>query len=161
MSLILLAIGFGGYAGYKIRKEYNYVDKDDVEKYYFYGISKKVWVCILLSISPVLNFLTEFTNVYIYKITDKIANSRHFWFSLFGIESVPTNDSSFEFSDLIIGVLILFFLWAIWISGLIYGVKTIKERQKPHRKLIISLIFIVLPLLVIVIPIIRNRTWFY
>lgn len=164
LSLILIAMAFGGYAGYKINLKHDYLDQSDSEKYYFYGIPKKQWVAILLVMTPVLQFINRLTNIIIYGITNNITSANfwsNFWINFFGFELTSNFGSSYGITGIIIRIVFMFLVWGIWIQCLIYGVQTIKEKERPYRKIIIGLIFIVLPLLILVIPIIRNRDWFY
>lgn len=135
-----------------------YLDVRDRDLHYLYGIPKKIWVLIIISFNPVIQFLFKFSIVYLYGFTDMVA-SRESWrnpLSAF-VEGVLGGG----FMALIFQLLLLLAAWALAAGVFSYGLKTIRNKQAGYRYLRIVSIFVLLPLLLLVIPLVRNRTWFF
>jgi hypothetical protein len=160
--LLLIQLFFiivASYSGYKKAKEFDYFNEDE-KSFYLYGIPKKIWVLLVFAFNPVVQTLIKYTIVRLYDFTTAIS-STEFWKHVFSFSNIFSGD----YNSGLIGMLYLFFsivfMWGVS-GGLFYfGLETIKNKDSKFRLLKIIVIFILVPLLIIGIPLLRNRTWFF
>lgn len=147
------------YIGYQYAKKIEFFDKKDEDLYYLYGISKKVWFLVIISFNPVIRFLTKFSIVHIYRFTN-IISSREFWENPF-LNILTKGILAGGFIALIYHLFLLFLVWIIAGAIFFYGLNVIRSKKTKYKPLKIIPIFVLLPLLLLIIPIIRNKTWFF
>jgi len=163
LFLLLLqfsSIVYASYLGYKIGTQTEYFESQDRDSFYILGISKKIWSLIVISTYPLVNFLFKFSMVNVYSFTEKLSSSEY-WRDTFSLKNLFNEDSSTGLFNLLIHILVIFFVWAISLALIIYGLNTIRDKESKYRKVKIFLIFIFIPLVILAIPIFRNRTWFF
>tara|TARA_B100001964_G_C14136829_1_gene555523 strand:- start:19 stop:936 length:918 start_codon:yes stop_codon:yes gene_type:complete len=149
------------YIAYLYAKEIEPFNEQDRDFYFIAGISKKIWVLLIISFYPIVLFLTKYTIVILYDLSANISSWGN-WKDAFSLSSLISHDSSD--SGLIlpfIKISSVFFLWAMALFVFIYGVETIQKKERRYRKLKMALVYVILPGLILFIPIIRNRTWFF
>ena len=151
---ILLASYFGN-----LKAKNEYYDEDKNENMQILGIKKWVLALLVISFNPVVNFVIKLTMVRLYDFT-LIISSGKFWNHVFSFENIFSEDSSG-----IYGLLTsLFSIVVVWIIGgyLFYGgLYAIKNKTFKYRIVTIIGIYVVIPALFIIVPILRNRTWFF
>ena len=148
------------YLGYNYGKRIDYFDPKDKKFYYFYGVPKKIWLLLFISMNPVAKFLSKLTIIQIYEVTIKLI-SMNFWKDTFSIGNVFSEDSARGISGLLGHFMVIFIVWAIAVALFIVGLNAIRNRDAKFRWLTICSIFVLLPIIVSIIPIIRNRTWLF
>ncbi|MBF0459647.1 MAG: hypothetical protein HQK99_17300 [Nitrospirae bacterium] len=148
------------YIGLNFGKRTAYFDANDKDLFYFCGIPKKVWLLLFISYVPVANFLSKLTIVQIYQVTDKIT-SMNYWKDSFSLSNIFSEDSAGGFTGLLGHIMVICFVWAVAIGLFSYGFNTIRNRDTRHRWIRIIVIYILIPVIIVIIPIIRNRTWFF
>jgi len=142
-------------------KQQHYLDIKDAEKQYFNGIPKRVWLLLIVSFNPIVNFLLQLTNINIYHVTEKLSTSFTNWKNILLFINIFGSNTSENIIGVFFLVLVVFLCWVFVGSIFNYGLKVIKDKSKKYRFVLIFIIFILLPLLILVIPLIRNKTWFY
>jgi uncharacterized membrane protein required for colicin V production len=156
---VLLTVCFS-YLGLNYGKHAEYFDAKDKELYYLYGIPKKIWYLLFISYIPVIQFLSRLTIVQIYDFTQKITNMS-FWKDTFSLSNFFSEDSARGITGLFGHIVVICFAWAIVIALFYFGLNAIRNKYTKHRWLKISCVFVLFPSTVTIIPIIRNRTWFF
>lgn len=158
LTLQLLATLYFSYLGFKIGKNSLFLDKKDEELSYFYGIPKKIWALLIIAYNPVVNFLSGLTIILIYETTNKITSS-DFWVN--ALHNIFNTD----YNDGIINLFLLLFsipaAWTLTVYLFKYGLDAIKDKEIQYRRLKISFVFILIPILIFIIPLFRNETWFF
>lgn len=156
---VLLTLCFS-YLGLNYGKHTDYVDSRDRDLCYFCGIPKKIWLFLFLSYNPVAKFLSKLTIVQIYDVTDKLTNM-NFWKDTFSLSNIFSEDSARGITGLLGQIMIICFAWAIAIALFSLGLSAIRNKDAKYRWLKISSSFFLVPGIILVFPIIRNRTWFF
>ncbi len=156
----MLSTLYFSYLGLNYGKQTDYVDSRDRDLYYFCGIPKKIWLFLFLSYNPVAKFLSKLTIVQIYDVTDKLTNM-NFWKDTFSLSNIFSEDSARGITGLLGQIMIICFAWAIGVALFSFGLSAIKNKDAKHRWLKISFSVFLVPGLILIIPIIRNRTWFF
>ena len=164
-ALILLLLQFASviyasYLGFKIGAQTEYYEAQDKSNFSIFGISKKIWSLIIILTFPLVNFLFKFSIVNIYSFTKKLSSSEY-WSDILLLKSLFNGDLATGIYNLLIHILVILFVWIISLSLILYGIKTIKEKKSKYRRVKIFLIFIFIPLAILTIPILRNKTWFF
>ncbi|MGA2774933.1 MAG: hypothetical protein ABSE81_02590 [Candidatus Omnitrophota bacterium] len=154
----IAATFIGAYCGYSYAKRSDFGDIRDEVNFTLWGISKRLWVLIAIATYSVFKFLLDFSIIQIYDAT-KFLTTRQFW--LDSLIAMFTGDEGKGLLKIITRVFGLVMIWAIIIVAFYYAIEAIKNKNAKYRKLKIIGILIILPILILVIPIIRNRTWFF
>lgn len=160
ISLQILFTLYFSYLGFNYGKRTDYFDPKDKDLYYFCGLPKKIWLLLFISFTPVAKFLSKLTIVQIYEVTKKIT-SMNFWKDTFSLGNIFSEDSARGISGLLGNFIVIFFVWAIAIALFSFGLNAIRNKDAKLRWLKICSIFVLLPSMIVIIPIIRNRTWFF
>lgn len=162
---IMLALQFistlcFSYMGALYGKRAAYFDPTDRDLGYLGGVPKKVWFLLLIASRPVVEFLSRLTIVQIYDVTGKITSMK-FWRDTFSLSNLFSDDSARGVTGLLGHLIVIFFAWAIAASLFAFGLNAIRDKQVKHRWLRICAVFAFIPAVIIVVPILRNRTWFF
>lgn len=161
MGLIQLALAIvAAFVGISYGRDADYLDDKDEELGYIGGVSKKMWALLMLLFNPVAHFATKLSVVILYKFTKDVASRQYWsdtWDNLFwGDEHSPGG---------IVNLILKFFyvalVWMIPFFIFYYGVQTVRHKEANYRLLKILAIFVALPAAIVVIPLVRNRTWFF
>lgn len=160
ISLQLLFTLYFSYLGVNYGRRTDYFDPKDKDLYYFCGIPKKIWLLLFISFTPVAKFLSKLTIIQIYEVTKKIA-SMTFWKDTFSLGNIFSEDSAKGFGGLLGHVIVIVFVWPIAIVLFYFGLNAIRNKDTKLRWLKLCFIFVLLPSMIVIIPIIRNRTWFF
>lgn len=160
ISLQFIFTLYFSYLGFNYGRHTDYFDPKDKDLYYFCGLPKKIWLLLFISFIPVAKFLSKLTIVQIYEVTEKIT-SMNFWKDTFSLGNIFSEDSARGISGLLGNLGVIFFVWAIAIALFYFGLNAIRNKDAKLRWLKICSIFILLPSIITIIPIIRNRTWFF
>ena len=152
---LMLSVLFS-YLSFNIFRNIDFFDEKDKKHFYFYGISKRIWVLLLIAYKPVIIFLAKLTITQVYKITSIIAD-KVYWKDFLHIyltgESVLIKLFSIIF--------LLIIAWSIVAYIFYYGLDIIRDKNKKYRWIKIIFIFIIIPVFIVIIPIIRNKVWFF
>ena len=140
LSIRFIIIMFGVYFGYTFLENNLFTSEKNNSDYQLGGIAKKIWLLILIAFNPILKFLTDMTIVQIH-------SSYTYWSK--GFEFLATRLFS------------VVFLWGIAITLFFYGLNAIQDKNCQNRVIRIIVVFLVVPLTILIIPILRNRTWFF
>lgn len=147
----IVAVLIGSFVGTKIAARFDYSDERDKTNFFFYGLSKKFWFLMTIAYNPILGFLNKLSVFAFYTASKSISDI--------------TNWSEFFSKGYVMGVLIVvlipFVLLATSLKLFAIGIEAVKNKQAKFRKFKIATFLIVMPLLAVLIPIIRNRTWFF
>ena len=149
LAFQITAVLTGAFIGTKIVSRFGYSDERDKTDFFFYGLSKRFWFIITIVYNPILQFLNKLSVFAFFTASKSINDNWSVFFSkgyLFGV---------------LIAVLIPFVLLAVSLKLFVIGIEAVKNKSAKFRKLKIAVFLIGLPLLTILIPIIRNRTWFF
>lgn len=145
------AVLIGSFVGAKIAARFDYSDERDKTNFFFYGLSKKFWFLMTIAYNPILGFLNKLSVFAFYTASKSISDI--------------TNWSEFFSKGYVMGVLIVvlipFVLLAVSLKLFAIGIDAVKNKQAKFRRFKIVTFLIVMPLLTVLIPIIRNRTWFF
>lgn len=145
------AVLIGSFIGAKIGSKRPYTNEKDKTHFFFYGMSKKFWFLMTIAYNPILGFLNKLSVFAFYTASKSISD--------------VTNWSEFFSKGYVMGVLIVvlipFVLLATSLKLFAIGIEAVKNKQAKFRRFKIVTFLIVMPLLTILIPIIRNRTWFF
>jgi hypothetical protein len=160
ISLQVLSTLYFSYLGLNYGKRTNYFNAKDKDLFYFLGIRKKIWLLLFISYTPVVRFLSKLTIVQIYDVTNKITSMK-FWEDTFSLSNIFSEDSARGFTGLLGHIIVIFFAWALAIALFSFGLNAIRNKDARYRWIRISSIFILIPGIISIIPIIRNRTWFF
>jgi hypothetical protein len=136
-----------------------YCEKDE-KSYYLFGVSKKIWLLLLIAYNPVVIFLTKFTIRSLVRFTD-IISSKDFWENIFSFSNWLSGSSNSGLLGLLLQIFSILIIWGLSIALFSYGLKAIEKRNSNYRILRIIIVFVVIPLMIVLIPIIRNRDWFF
>ena len=163
---IILSLGFVltlcfSYVGSIYGRRADYFDPMDRDLCYLYGVPKKIWFLLLIvAFNPVLRFLSKLTIVQIYEFTDKITSMR-FWRDTVSLSNLLSEDSARGVTGLLGHVMFIGCAWVVAVFLFSLGLNAIRNKQVNHRWLRICAVFVFLPVVVIIVPVIRNRTWFF
>lgn len=160
LSLQIPLTLYFSYLGYNYGKRSDYFDPKDKELYYFYGLPKKIWLLLFISMTPVAKFLSKLTIVQIYEVTKKISGI-NYWKDTFSLRNIFSEDSAMGIGGLLGHIILIFITWTIAVTLFFIGLNAIKNKDAKLRWLIISSIFILIPSMIITIELLRNRTWFF
>ena len=58
-------------------------------------------------------------------------------------------------------IMVIVFAWGIAVILFSFGLNAIRNKQVKHRWLRICAVFVFLPAVIIIVPVLRNRTWFF
>jgi len=147
----LVAVLSGSFLGVKIARRFNYADKKDKTNFFFYGLSKKFWFLMTIAYNPILDFLSKLS-VFAFYTSSKTISDITNWEEFFSKGYVW---------GILIAVLIPFVLLAVSLKLFAIGIEAVKNKQAKFRKFKIITILILVPILIVLIPILRNRTWFF
>ena len=147
----ILAVLIGSFIGAKIASKYPYGNEKDKTKFYFYGLSKKFWFLMTVAYNPILQFISKLSVFAFYTASKSISE----------VKSWPEFFSTGYIWGALIVLLIPFVVFAVSLKLFSIGIKAVKDKKTTHRKLKIAPFLIVMPLLTVLIPIIRNRAWFF
>lgn len=151
LSIQISAVLVGSFIGAKIASRFDYSDERDKTKFFFYGLSKKFWFLMTIAYNPILGFLSNLSVFAFYTASKSITDVTN-WTEFFS--------KGYVVSVLIV-VLIPFVLLATSLKLFAIGIEAVKNKRAKLRRFKIVTFLIVMPLLTILIPIIRNRTWFF
>ena len=147
----MVIVLIGAFVGAKIAAKFDYLDERDKTKFFFYGLSKKFWILMTIAYNPILQFLNKLFVFFFYTASKTISD--------------VTNWSDFFTKGQVIGILIIlaipFVLLATSLKVFAIGIEAVKDKTAKFRKIKIAVFLIGIPLLIILIPILRNRTWFF
>jgi len=147
----LTAVLIGSYIGTKIAARFDYSDERDKTNFFFYGLSKKFWFLMTIAYNPILGFLSKLSVFAFYTASKSITDVTN-WAEFF---------NKGYFVGILIVVLIPFVLLAISLKLFAIGIEAVKNKRAKFRRFKIVTFLITMPLLAVLIPIIRNRTWFF
>lgn len=147
----ITAVLIGSFIGTRIAAKHAYSDEKDRTNFFFYGLSKKFWFIITIAYNPIFRFLNRLSVFAFYTASKSITEVTD-WVEFF---------RTGYFIGVLIAVLIPFVLFAISLKLFSVGIEAVKNKGSKFRKSKIVGFLIVMPLLTILIPIIRNRTWFF
>ncbi|MCK5305816.1 MAG: zinc ribbon domain-containing protein [Candidatus Omnitrophica bacterium] len=147
----ITAVLIGSFIGAKIAAKFDYSDKKDRTNFFFYGLSKKFWFLMTIAYNPILEFLSKLSVFAFYTGSKSITDVSN-WSDFF---------SKGYFVGVLIVILIPFVLLAVSLKLFAIGIEAVKNKQVKFRKFKIVTFLIVMPILTVLIPIIRNRAWFF
>ena len=147
----LVVVLIGAFIGAKIAARFEYSDEKDRTTFFFYGFSKKFWFLITIAYNPIFAFLRKLSVFVFYHVSKTITEVTN-WAEFF-------NKSYFV--SVLIAALMPFVLLAISLKLFAIGIGAIKNKRAKFRKFKVAAFLIVMPLLAVLIPIIRNKTWFF
>ncbi len=84
-----------------------------------------------------------------------------FWKDTFSLPNLLSEDSARGVTGLLGHVMVTVFAWGIAVTLFSFGLNAIRNQQVKHRWLRICAVFVFLPVVIIVVPVITNRTWFF
>lgn len=151
LSIQISAVLLGSFIGAKIASRFDYSDERDKTKFFFYGLSKKFWLLMTIAYNPILGFLSNLSVFAFYTASKSITDVPN-WTEFFSKGYVM---------GVLIVVLIPFVLLATSLKLFAIGIEAVKNKKAKLRRFKIVTFLIVMPLLTILIPIVRNRTWFF
>jgi len=143
---------YGERAGY-----FNAMDRDFC---YLCGVPKKIWILLLIAIRPVVEYLSKLTIVQIYTVTKKIT-SMAFWKDTFSLSNLLDDDTVRGLTGLVGCVILIVLAWGLGAALFSFGLNAIRNKEVKYRWLRIVAAFVFLPAVIIIVPILRNRTWFF
>jgi len=147
----VIAVLIGSFIGAKIAARFDYSDERDKTNFFFYGLSKKFWFLMTIAYNPILGFLNKLS-VFAFYTASKSMSEVINWTEFFSKGYVV---------GVLIVVLIPFVLLATSLKLFAIGIEAVKNKKARFRRFKIVTFLIVMPLLTVLIPIIRNRTWFF
>lgn len=151
LAIQITTVLIGSFVGAKIAARFDYSDERDKSNFFFYGLSKKFWLLMTIAYNPILEFLNKLSVFAFYTASKSISD--------------VTNWSEFFSKGYVMGVLIVvlipFVLLAASLKLFAIGIDAVKDKKAKFRRFKIVVFLIVMPLLTVLIPIIRNRTWFF
>ena len=151
LAIQIATVLVGSFIGAKIAAKVDYLDERDKNNFFFYGLSKKFWFLMTIAYNPILWFLSKLS-VFAFYTASKLITDVTNWSDFF-------NKGSFV--GVLIAVLIPFTLLAVSLKLFAIGIEAVKNKQAKLRRFKIVTLLIVMPLLTVLIPIIRNSTWFF
>jgi len=161
LSLQLVLTLCFSYMGSIYGKRTDYFDSKDRDLCYLCGVPKKIWFLLLIvAFNPVLRFLSKLTIVEIYHATDKVTSMR-FWRDTFSLSNLLSDDSARGVTGLVGNIMVIILAWGMAATLFSFGLNAIRQKETKHRWLRICAVFVLLPSVIIIVPIIRNRTWFF
>lgn len=156
---ILSTLGGSLYGyNYAINVNQEDVDKKDVTYGTIWGISKRLWVALSFSFFIVFKFLLDFSIIQIYIIMN-FFNKKGFWLDT--LTSMFSGDAEHGLVWVFSRIFGLVAIWSIYIFAFYFSVEAVKNKEAKYRNIKIIGILIVVPLLIQIIPLLRNRTWFF
>lgn len=147
------------YAGMSIGRDAEYLDDKDEELGYLAGCSKKLWVLLTLAYNPVVRLVTKLSIIQVYNLSKNVSSPDYwdFSFSSFLFEE----DDEGGITGIITSLIVLVMTWLSTCCLFFYGIRTIRDKEAAYRRAKIIGIFVIVPVSVIGIPLIRNRTFFF
>jgi hypothetical protein len=160
LSLQFLLTLVFSYIGTIYGQRAKYFDPRDRDLRYLCGVPKKIWFLLLIAFNPVVEYLSKLTIVQIYSVTDKIT-SMAFWKDTFSLSNLLDDDTVRGLTGLVSCVVLIVLAWGLAAALFSFGLYAIKDKEVKHRWLRIVAVFVFLPAVIIIVPIFRNRTWFF
>lgn len=151
VSAQIAIVLIGAFVGAKIAAKFDYSDERDKNKFFFCGLSKKFWILMTIAYNPILQLLNKLSVFYFYTASKTISGVTN-WSESFGNGQAIT---------ILMIMLIPFVLLATSLKVFAIGIEAVKDKKAKFRRFKVVAILIVIPLLTVLIPIIRNRTWFF
>lgn len=154
----LSLVVFAAFVGVSYGRHADYLDDRDETLGFLGGVSKKVWALLMILFNPVARFVGELSLVFMYKFSRDVASAAY-W------KATVSNPSDSSASGGVFGLIFNFLLvWLLCATGFAifyFGVQTVRNRDAKYRWLKIMAIYAALPAVIVVIPLVRNRTWFF
>ena len=147
----IAAVLIGSFIGVKIASKYAHVNEKDRTNFFFWGLSKKFWFLMTIAYNPILQFISKLSIFAFYTASKSVSETANL------MEFFNTG----LFLSVLIVVLIPFVSFAVSLKLFSIGIEAVKNKQAKLRKFKIVTFLVVIPLLTVLIPIIRNRTWFF
>jgi len=160
LSLEFLLTLIFSYIGAIYGQRARYFDPRDRDLCYLGGVPKKIWFLLLITFWPVAQFLSKLTIVQIYDATGKIT-SMAFWKDTFSLSNLLSEDSARGVTGLLGDIIGIMFAWGLAVALFSFGLHAIRNKEVQHRWLRICAVFVFLPAVIIIVPVLRNRTWFF
>jgi hypothetical protein len=128
----------------------------------FYLLSRDnyLWFLLLIAFRPVVEYLSKLTIVEIYTVTKKIT-SMAFWKDTFSLSNLLDDDTVRGLTGLVGCVILIVLAWGLAAALFSFGLNAIRIKEVKYRWLRIVAVFVFLPAVIIIVPILRNRTWFF
>ena len=127
---------------------------------YLCGVPKRIWFLLLIASRPVVEYLSKLTIVQIYTVTKKIT-SMAFWKDTFSLSNLFDDDSVRGLTGLVGCIMLIALAWGLAAALFSFGLYAIRNKGVKYRWLRIVAVFVFLPAVIIIVPILRNRTWFF
>ncbi|MCX5792446.1 MAG: hypothetical protein NTY45_09605 [Elusimicrobia bacterium] len=162
-TLIILQILLtfsASYFSFNFAKKTTYFNSKDQELFYFSGISKKIWVLLIIACNPVAQFLSRLTISNSYAAMNIVAKNT-FWKDTFLASDSLQQQNGAGMIGLLAYSGFIFFAWAISVALFSCGIKAMRDNRTNYRWLKISIVFILIPASIVFGAIFRNRTWFF
>ena len=160
LSLQFLLTLVFSYIGAIYGQQAKYLDPRDQDLWYLDGVPKKIWFLLLIAFQPVAQFLSKLTIVQIYAATDKIT-SMAFWKDTFSFSNLFRDDTARGVTGLLGHAVLIVFAWGLAVALFSFGLNAIRNKEIKCRWLRICTVFVFLPVVIGIVPILRNRTWFF
>ena len=148
------------YLGAVYGKAADYFDPLDRDLCYLGRVPKKIWLLLLIACRPVVEFLSRLTIVQIYDVTEKVTSMK-FWKDTFSLSNLFSDDSARGVAGLVGHLVFICLVWGIAATLFSFGLNAIRDKQVKHRWLKICGVFAFLPAVITIVPLLRNRTWFF
>ena len=161
---ILAAIQFScailaSYVGMSYGRDAEYLHETDERLGYLAGSSKKLWALLMLVYNSVVQLATKFSLVNVYNLSKKVSSSDYWDYSLSNLLSGEDDETGI--TGIIISLAVLAITWIVTFGLFYWGICTIRDKDASYRRWKIVGIFVLIPVSVIAIPLIRNRTFFF
>lgn len=161
VALIQLALAiFAAFVGMSYGRNADYLDDKDEELGYIGGVSKKTWAVLTLVFNPVARFSTKLSLVILYQFSNDVSSGEYWKATLSNLFATDENAPGGVIT-LLGRFLVVWLIWCATIFIFYFGIQTIRNKEANYRLLKILSIFVALPTAMLVIPIIRNQTWFF
>jgi len=147
----IVAVLVGSFVGAKVGSRFTYSDPRDRTNFFFWGLSKKFWVLMTVAYNPIIYFLRKLS-IFAFYTASKAISEVTDWANFL---------STGSFVGVLIVVAIPFVLLAVSLKLFAIGIEAVKNKQSKFRRTKIIIFLILMPILTVLIPIIRNRTWFF
>jgi hypothetical protein len=158
-ALHIVAAIYASYLGWTYGRMREYADPRDEQLGYVGGVSKKIWALLTIAWNPIVRFVTRLSLVLMYALSANIGSPKSWFNTISCIQVVGHNNTSD--TGVLTPLFTLIMVWGLATYIFLLGIAMLRKKERRFRWLSIILIFVVLPIVSLAIPLIRNRDWFF
>lgn len=140
-----IIIMFAVFYGYTYVEELLFDPEEATDSFNIGGVKKRIWVLLIVAFNPIVLFLIKMSIILTYSLLASLSTSTLF--------------DSLDSIVIKLGGMCIFWFFALFLFS--YGFQSIQNKNAAYRHLRIVIVFVVIPLIIVLVPLIRNQGWFF